>query len=113
MVIVVIMKNNCTISIIDVVCVCSVEDVFEWIFEVVDSDNVRDDTGRLAFTIEYELASAGALRGHVENKVATRVQIQPDTTFAIVPVVKVSFPLISSELYTNCCEWDRYMQTHK
>ena len=72
------------------VCVlCSVEDVFEWIFEVVDSDAVRDDTGRLAFTIEYELASAGALRGHVENKVATRVQIQPHTTFAIVPVVKV------------------------
>jgi len=71
------------------VCVCSVQDVFDWVFEVVDTDSVRDDTGRLAFTIEYELASAGALRGHVENKVATRVQIQPDTTFAIVPVVKV------------------------
>jgi len=70
--------------------VCSVEEVFEWILEVLDSDAVRDDTGRLAFTIEYDLASAGALRGHVENKVATRVQIQPDTTFAIVPVVKVS-----------------------
>jgi len=70
--------------------VSSVQDVFDWVFEVVDSDAVRDDTGRLAFTIEYELASAGKLRGHVQNKVATRVQIQPDTTFAIVPVVKVS-----------------------
>ena len=76
--------------------VSSVQDVFDWVFEVVDTDAVRDDTGRLAFTIEYELASAGALRGHVENKVATRVQIQPDTTFAIVPVVKVS---------SFCCDY--------
>lgn len=78
----------------------SVQDVFDWVFEVIDTDAVRDDTGRLAFTIEYELASAGALRGHVENKVATRVQIQPDTTYAIVPVVKVV-------CHSNGCEWDR------
>jgi hypothetical protein len=77
-----------------------VADVFDWVFEVVDADAVRDDTGRLAFTIEYELSSSGpagvggsgggAFRGHVENKVAARVQIQPDTTFAIIPVVKVN-----------------------
>lgn len=70
--------------------------MFDWVFEVIDADAVRDDTGRLAFTIEYELtgtangAGAGGFRGHVENKVAAKVQIQPDTTFAIIPVVKVS-----------------------
>ena len=66
--------------------------MFDWIFEVVDADAIRDDTGRLAFTIEYELTSGvgGTGRRHVENKVAARVQIQPDTTFAIIPVVKVT-----------------------
>jgi hypothetical protein len=86
-----------------VLAVYRVADVFDWVFEVVDADAVRDDTGRLAFTIEYELSSSGSagvsgagggFRGHVENKVAARVQIQPDTTFAIIPVVKVN---------PNCC----------
>jgi len=79
------------VSVMCVYTVSSIQDVFDWVFEILDTDAVRDDTGRLAFTIEYELASAGAPRGHVQNKVATRVQIQPDTTFAIVAVVKVSF----------------------
>ena len=88
--------QHSAVAVISNVCVCvcavhsSIQDVFDWVFEILDTDAVRDDTGRLAFTIEYELASAGAPRGHVQNKVATRVQIQPDTTFAIVPVVKVS-----------------------
>jgi len=80
-----------------------VADVFDWVFEVIEADAVRDDTGRLAFTIEYELPSStvgGATRRHAENKVSARVQIQPDTTFAIIPVVKVRLERVS-RLFTS------------
>ena len=70
-----------------------IQDVFEWIFEVED-DAMDDDRGRLKMVLEYEMNTQfKETYGPVENKVASRVQIQRDNTFSIVPVMKVAIDL--------------------
>jgi len=69
----------------------SVEDIFEWLFEV-DEDASGDDRGRINFIVEYEMNIQHKETTYraVENRIVARVEIQRDNTFAIIPVIKVS-----------------------
>ena len=72
--------------------------VFDWIFEV-DPDATGQDPGKLVFVLEYEMTLSNQEKyGSVANKVAARIQIQQDNTYAIVPVIKVGVTCF----YHNC-----------
>ena len=63
--------------------------MFDWIFEV-EEDATGQDPGKLVFVLEYEITLMNQEKyGSVANKVAARIQIQQDNTYAIVPIIKV------------------------
>ena len=67
-----------------------VQPIFEWLFEVEDGASDADDSGRISFSLEYEMNSnLQETYGSVENRVVARLHIQQDDVNSIVPVVKV------------------------
>ena len=85
------------------VCFSSIQDIFDWIFEV-DDTNSNADRCRLSFSIEYEMSFGHRVKyGVIENKATVRIQIHQDKTFAIVPVVKVCHMKIQGQTGMGCC----------
>ena len=72
----------------------------------MDPDATGQDPGKLVFVLEYEMTLSNQEKyGSVANKVAARIQIQQDNTYAIVPVIKVSPHNL--DLFFHNCEGTR------
>jgi len=77
-----------------------IQDVFEWIFEV-EEGAMDDDRGRMKMVLEYEMNTQFKEKyGTVENQVVSRVQIQRDNTYSIVPVIKAT-EIINTAILTG------------
>jgi len=77
-----------------------IQDIFELIFEV-EAGATGENPGRVAMTLEYEVTSpSDGTTSVVENRVNTRVEIQHDNTYTIVPVIKTT-EIINTAILTG------------